>query len=146
MGASGWSYVVPFQGDPATALTALREQAFVDGDLFWDDDDDYLGPKPTSLAELDALRETEAFWEVGAHSILDMDRIIGAADEDHDGTVRQLPEAEAREVFGTATPTREQFLQAEAAIPDIRRWSGRYQLLYAGDRPSEIAFWGFSGD
>jgi hypothetical protein len=146
VGASGWSYVVTYEGDPAAELAALRETAFAEDDLFWYDDDDPRGPKPATLAELDSLRETEEYWEVGAHSILDMDRIIASGDEDHDGTVRQLPESEAQELFGTTTPTREQFEQVEERIPDIRRWSGRYQLLYSDDKPTEIAFWGFSGD
>jgi len=146
VGASGWSYVVAYEGDPAAALAALRERAFAEGDFVWDDVDDYLGPKPATLGDLDALRETEEFWDVGVHSILDMDRIIGSGEEDHDGTVRQLPEAEAREVIGTARPTREQFQQIEESIPDIRRWSGRYQLLYRDGKATEIAFWGVSGD
>jgi hypothetical protein len=145
LGASGWSYVVAYEGDPAAALAALRARAFADGDFFWDEDDS-RGPEPTTLAELDALRESEEFWEVGAHSILDMDRIIASNEADHDGTVRQLPESEVRQLFGTPTPTREQFQQVEDRIPDIRSWSGRYQLLYRDGKPIEIAFWGFSGD
>jgi hypothetical protein len=146
VGASGWSYIVAYEGDPAAALAGLRERTFADEDFYWDDEDDYLGPKPATLADFDALRETEEYWEVGAHSILDVDRVIASDAEDHDGTVRQLPEAEAHELFGTTSPTREQFLRVEEAIPDIRRWSGRYQLLYRDGKPTEIAFWGFSGD
>lgn len=144
MGASGWDYVEPFEGDPHQSLTRLREQVLTSGDYYWDDD--YLGPRPESLDELDQLREEEEFWEVGTHSILDVDRVIAPTDEDHDGTVRRLPADEAIAVFGTAEPTREQFIARKDELPQYRSWSGMYQLLHRDGVPHEIAFWGFSGD
>jgi hypothetical protein len=134
-----------YHGDPAAALAACREQTFAQGDFFWYPEDDPRGAKPATLAELDVMGEREEFWEVGTHSILDVDRIIPSSDENRDG-IRQLPAAEARELFGTATPTREQFEQVEDRVPYVRRWSGFYQLLYSDEKPTEIAFWGFSGD
>ena len=35
MGASGWSYFVPYQPDLQAALDALRAQVLADGDYWW---------------------------------------------------------------------------------------------------------------
>ncbi|MEU4194169.1 hypothetical protein AB0E69_19905 [Kribbella sp. NPDC026611] len=143
MGASGWDYVVAYDGDVAAALVECRTRTFADGDLYWDED---LGDKPATLAELDVLREDEEFWEVGTHSILDMDRVVGSDDEDYEAAVRELPEMVAREMFGTAAPSRAEFEAAGSGLPYPQRWSGYYQLLYTDGKPTEIAFWGVSGD
>lgn len=144
MGASGWDYVEPYEGDPSQSLTRLRNRVLAESDYYWDDD--YLGPRPASLDELDQLREEEEFWEVGTHSVLDVDRVIAADDEDHDGTVRELPEDEAISIFGTAEPTRDLFIARRNELPNHRQWSGLYQLLHRDGAPTEIAFWGISGD
>ena len=147
MGRSGWDYVVAYRGDPAAALEQLRAATLSSGDYFWDEtSEEYIGPRPGSLAELDALRENEEFWEIGTHSVLDVDRLIGSREPDPDGTVRQLTDEEAVGFFGTATPTRAQFEAAGDPMPDVEGWSGFYQLLFDGGRPTEIAFWGATGD
>lgn len=147
MGRSGWDYVVEYGGDPAAALEQLRTSTLAAGDYFWDEtSDEYIGPRPGSLAELDALRGSEEFWEIGTHSVLDVDRLIGSREPDRDGTVRPLTDEEAVRYFGTATPTREQFEAAGAPMPDVEGWSGFCQVLYADGRPTEIAFWGATGD
>ena len=147
MGASGWDYVVDLPegvpADPSAALVQLRERVLGESDFLWAD---WLGPRPTTLAELDAIRQTDEFWDEGTHSVLDVDRIIPSG-PDREAAVQELPADEAEEVFGTPTPTRAQF---EAAGVDLlpwgARWSGRYQLLHDGGRPTSIAFWGASGD
>ena len=146
MGASGWSYVVEYRGDPMAALAELRYTTLSRGDYFWDgDSEEHIGRRPASLAELDSLRETDEFWEIGTHSVLDVDRVVGG-DQDVEGTVRQLTAAEAREMFGTATPTRAQFEALSNGLPYGERWSGLCQVLYRDGHPTEIAFWGSSGD
>jgi hypothetical protein len=129
--------------DPAAALVELREQVLREGDFLWAD---WLGPQPGTLAELDAIRETDEFWDEGTHSVLDVDRVVGGDDPDGEGTVRPLLEQESIELFGTATPSREQFAAAELFDVDVERWSGRCQAVYDGDRPVAIGFWGVSGD
>jgi hypothetical protein len=147
VGRSGWDHIVEYRGDPAAALADLRAATLASGDYFWDDSsEEYIGPRPTSLAELDALRESDEYWEIGTHSVLDVDRLIGSREPDRDGTVRQLTDEEAVVFFGTSTPTREQFEAAAEPLPDVEGWSGFCQLLYADDRPTEIAFWGATGD
>jgi hypothetical protein len=146
VGASGWDYVAEYSGDPMAALQALREQVLASGDFLWDDENDYPAPRPSTLAELDEIRQDDDFWEVGTHSVLDVDRVVPSG-PDREATVQELPPDEARAAFGTTTPSRAQF---EAAGLDVlpwgERWSGRYQLLYDGGRPTHIAFWGASGD
>lgn len=144
MGASGWDYIQPYEGDAEIALTRLREHVLAAQDYYWDDD--YLGSRPTSLDELDELRAEEEFWEVGTHSILDVDRVIAADAEDHDGTVRELTAEECRSTFDTDRPSRGDFAAHQHDLPIDRRWSGYYQLLHNDGVATEIAFWGASGD
>ena len=147
MGASGWDYVVDLPGegpaDASTALIRLRGQVLREGDFLWAD---WLGPTPTTLEELDAVRDLDEFWEEGTHSVLDVDRVVGSDEADGEGTVRPLLPDEAADLFGTTTPTREQFAAAGVQWTDVERWSGRCQTLYDGERPVAIGFWGVSGD
>src|SRR3954471_22188383 len=110
VGRSGWDYVVEYRGDPAGALAELRAATLAGGDFYWEDEsEEQIGPRPETLADLDALRESDEFWEIGTHSVLDVDRLIASDERDGDGTVRLLTEQEAIDFFGTATPTRQQF-------------------------------------
>lgn len=147
MGASGWEYVIDASGagpaDAPTALVRLREQVLRGGDFLWGD---RLGPTPTTLAELDAVRDLDEFWEEGTHSVLDVDRVVGSDQADGEGTVRPLQPEEAAALFGTTTPSREQFAAADVQSMDVERWSGRCQPLYDEGRPVAIGFWGVSGD
>ena len=156
VGASGWDYFVPYTTDVAGALRDLQQRVLAADEFYWQDDeypdeDPYLPPKPTTLEQLATIKEAEEFWDVGTHSILDLDRVIGPGDEDHDGTLRPLAPSEAERVFGSPMPTRAQFDAVyEGGIGDIpfaRKWGGLYLVLAdeAGN-PSEIAIWGFSGD
>jgi len=151
LGASGWQYVVEapegWPVDLATALARLRAQVLADGDFFWDGtSEQHIGPRPASLAELEALRETEEFWEIGTHSILDLDRVIGSDEPPREAAVRPLTLPEAVQLFGTTTPSPAQFASTDVFETVDERWTGRCQVLYDGGRPVEVAFWGFSGD
>jgi hypothetical protein len=152
VGASGWDYFVPYTTDMAGALRDLQRDVFAADEFFWyDDDDPYPAPKPTTLEELDAIKQMEEFWDVGTHSILDLDRVIGPGDEDHDGTLRLMAPAEAERVFGSPMPTRAQFEAAYQGgmgdVPFARKWGGLYLVLAdENGQPAEIAIWGYSGD
>jgi hypothetical protein len=151
MGASGWQYVVeaPDGGpvDPGTALARLRARVLAEGDFFWDrTSEQHIGPRPASLDELDALRDTDEFWEIGTHSILDVDQVVGSDEPWREGAVRPLTTAEAEQLFGTTTPDRAQLAAVDVFGTVDERWTGRCQVLYADGRPAEVAFWGFSGD
>lgn len=147
MGASGWGYIIPL-ADPRAAFDAARRQTLAGGEFYpyWEDADD-LGGQPAGVEELDAVKEQEEFWEIGTHSILDMDRLMGPSDEDHDGTVRRLPDDLAIATFGTATPTLDQFIAVQRTdLPVRRRWSGFFIPIVHDGQATHVAFWGFSGD
>jgi hypothetical protein len=159
MGASWWSYVTRYHGDVAAALRELQERVFDEGDYYWWDEFGDYEPRPTSV---DQIRTDPERWTSGTHSILDIDRAVdttdprnGVSSTDH-GTVRPLAAASAARLFGTARPSRAQFegLAGDHANPrhnefisEVRaRWTGCYVLLYDGDTPAEVGFWGYSGD
>ena len=65
MGASLWSYMVDYQKDVQSALDALRERVFGEGEYYlpagW--------PRPDTI---DALYDEDEFYNVGTHTILDV--------------------------------------------------------------------------
>jgi hypothetical protein len=152
MGASHWEYYVPFQPDLDAALQALKARALANGEYWWLFDEWYDGspdlrlPRPKTLAEYDAALEVnENLQSEGTHSILDMERVIGPGEDAEPGTVEPVSPDEARDLTG-----RERLTRADVpVIQDLadERWFGRCAVLHdeCGE-PSEIYFWGFSGD
>ena len=148
MGASGWDYVVPFEPDPQSALTALCEATFAAGVYWWPYDD---RPRPGTIEELLA---DEWVAEGGTSSIIDCPRIrLGVPEDDAGwlnwhirGTVIPLSDAELERAVGTTRPTaaHREPLEAQA---DRARWTGRCTILYGADgQPENWYFWGHSGD
>ena len=162
MGASGWSYFVPYQADIDAALQALREQVFAQGAYYQPAkfyemllESGFSGsvadrlaaviaerralPPPRSIAELLERNGLE-----GTHSIIDIERI---AARPAIGAASPLRLDELISLCGTTTPTR-----AEVMLDKILsgyhspRGEARYFTVYAGGRPSELFFWGSSGD
>ena len=158
MGGSSWEYTVPFEVDVATTLAALHQQLFerefADG---W--------------ADLGELRQDEEFMgNIGTHTILDVHRIVDSSDApdwrsgDDYNTLRPLAPERIRHHFGTERPSRREYeaLRAAQQLPPFEprtpqspvtlddecqmRWTGRYLLLYDGAEPTDVAFWGYSGD
>jgi hypothetical protein len=147
MGASGWDYYVRYQPDIATAFAQLQDEILESGDFLWREE--WYGPRPTTRWQLSAIKDRDEFWEEGTHSILDMDRIIPAEDEDEEGAIRPLSTDEMEDNFGSTRPTESEFediYREFGEIVDVPRWSGRYAVLYEDDRPHQIAFFGISGD
>ena|SRR5438105_11340108 len=138
MGGSVWRYDVPFERDIRVALRALRDRVFRAGQ--------YLAPtgarKPTSIEDL-----LEMSGEIGTHSILD---IVDVAPQPRAGFVSPLSDAELIDAFGSERPARADVERALARIDAITlqrgRWTGSYVVLYDRDLPSEILFFGYSGD
>jgi hypothetical protein len=147
VGASGWSYFVPYQPDLNAALEALRHKVFTDGDYWWARGG--FG-KPASAYDnrpttLDELYGDEWVQESGTHSILDMFRVLADGEAPDYGTVAPVTREEAELHAGTAVLTREH-VDAIDYLAE-RRWFGRCAVLHDADgQPSEIYFWGFSGD
>ncbi len=149
----------PTGGDVAAALRELQEQVLRDGGYYWWDELGEHDPRPASL---EAWWASADRWESGTHSILDMDRVVAAADPpewrhiaDY-GAVRPLSADGAVRLFGTSRPSRAEF---EAVAGDYEspryeefmgevtmRWTGLYVLLHEGERAAEVGFWGRSGD
>ncbi|MEU3300983.1 hypothetical protein ABZ729_14325 [Streptomyces sp. NPDC006678] len=141
MGASGWDYSVPYQGDLGAAFAGLRRRVFDGHDYYWLGEDEGE-PWPSTEEE---LWEDEDVQEEGTHSILDIFRLIGPDEAEDCNTLRLVTDEEAFRLFGTRKPTR-------ADVPELidlpcQRWRGRCAVLH-DDRgmPQEIYFWGASGD
>ena len=159
MGASGWSYVTPLRGDVAESLRELRERVFRDREYWWRDEFEEDEPRPETI---EGLRASEHVKQSGTHSILDVDRVVGTSEppawnrwREDLGTVRPLAENRIVLHFGTARPARAQFQAlADPDAPGARafhdevkmRGTGLYVLLYDGGQPSDVGFWGYSGD
>ena len=143
MGASGWSYFVPYQEDVGKALEELRQREFEAGR--YNRLDEYWPEKrmPVSIDELMEWNETE-----GTHSIIDI--FWGVADEpgtDNFAMATPLSTDELMEFFGTQQPTHAMIVEHEDEVMDYRsRWEATYVIVYKDDQPDEIFFTGFSGD
>ncbi|MEV4414341.1 hypothetical protein [Catellatospora sp. NPDC049609] len=147
MGASGWDYVVAYQADLNAALQELQRRVFAEGDYWWVRGE--IG-KPAAAYENRPRTQQELFadeWvqESGTHSILDMERVLDDGEEPGYCTVQAVTAAEALRCAGTEVLTREHLPAIEGLAE--RRWFGRCAILHdALGTPTEIYFWGFSGD
>jgi hypothetical protein len=173
VGASGWDYRAPYAGSVAATLIAVQEQVLLGDEYIWpwesfDPEEVDEVPRPSSLADLNAAKQIEMFWEEGTHSILDMDRVIdagagagagaddddaGADDDAEFGAIRPLSPAELSEVFGSPQPSAADFERVYQPGPSgplgelmAERWTGRSLVIYKDGTPAEVHFWGFSGD
>ncbi len=151
MGASDWQYVVPYQDDLEAALHALRRKVFTEGDFISPAD---IGlPEPESLSDLMYQEMYEEFMGThGTHSIIDICHGVMPSDNgsQREGTIQPFTDKESQHLFGSAKPSRGDFDAADKAtlsgLVTGGRWTGRAVVLWVGDKPSEIAFWGYSGD
>lgn len=176
MGASGWSYFVPYQGDIQKALDELRERVFQSGD--------YFGGRPGAkrrYATIDALLRSKA--EDGTHSILDVGKISDTSKQNDVlegvdrrtlmrkmqnlmaddpagfmrraareeflsiGLVHPLSDEQLVKTLGSLKPERRAVeLAANTIGSSCSRGSGRYVVVYRDGVPDEIFFAGVSGD
>ena len=169
MGASGWSYYVPYQADVNKALQDLRQKVFEEGDYYkaWepaDIENEFVTAyyekfksegsepeEPQTIEELIELAATE-----GTHSIIDMEGVFLEAlpkgEEGEFGTVYPLSAEDLLELFGTDKPTRETIELVEKEDPGLlleytpAPQTGIYITFYNGDRPDGYFFSGYSGD
>ncbi|HZT42725.1 MAG TPA: hypothetical protein VFA07_11220 [Chthonomonadaceae bacterium] len=165
MGATGWTYWIPYQSDLDKALRELKEQVFARGEynkpFTAEDYLEILGEKadprlaralpsrasltpPQTIGEL--LRQCA---ESGTGSILDIERV---AAEPQFGAIAPLPNETLRNLFGTEKPTQEMVAQWAGRIPTIeeprlyRREQGIYVITYQGGEPNQVYIEGCSGD
>jgi hypothetical protein len=147
VGASIWLYRVLFRTRVADALEALQLRLLASGEYDWDP---HRGSRPTTLAELAAVRADEGFRSWGTHSILDLQQVVPSERTEQPATVRLLAAAEIRELFGTDYPTAPDFERRERdlvhrLVADVWGWHGLCTILYEEYTPIEYAFWGVSG-
>ncbi len=160
MGASGWSYFVPYQPDLNAALRQIQETVFRSGDYFrparfyrqmlergaiskdrfyelvqraGDD------TRPATMQELIELRGKQ-----GTHSILDMRYV--SPDRDL-CTISALMPHEYRRLWRTLHPTHEMAAAKIDELTSLRgAWQGVYAIIWRGEKEHEILFCGMSGD
>ncbi|MEU4622346.1 hypothetical protein AB0G04_20565 [Actinoplanes sp. NPDC023801] len=148
MGASGWSYYVEYQPNLSKALAELRTRVFEDGDYWWAEPYEFgesAKSFPNRPRTEDELWSSESVQESGTHSILDMREMVRPGEQPTFGTVEPVSEAEALQCAGVTRLTRAHVAQLQELM--LERWLGRCAVLHddAG-QPSEIYFWGYSGD
>jgi hypothetical protein len=150
MGASGWEYYVPYQVDVTAALRDLQAQVFERGEIVWHGE--WKPGRSLIPATLDELWQDQWAQTEGTHSILDVDRVIDPHDYTGDMmTVRPLTDDEVQTCIGSDKPTRADFERAyqDGGLVELiaERWNGCCTVLFADDgEPTEIVFWGISGD
>lgn len=165
MGASGWSYIVPFQEDINQALQELRQQEFAAGKYYRPgtfiemalnrnivaaDEREQLEAALKSLNALPAPLTIEELFEQngesGTHSIIDIFSVSAAPEF---GTVSPLSDEELMEIFGHARPHIDEVLE-ESKLEELydrrERWEGLYVICYTNNMPMQIFFCGCSGD
>lgn len=161
MGASLWSYLVPYEANISSAFSRLQGDVFARSEFY--------ARKDTRFGSIEELREAQA--EDGTHSIIDMLRvvadtappppgpaalaeellaaIVGAASRY--GTVFQMSDQELQKCYSTTTPSRNTIECNESSAHSLcERGNGRYALVFddEGDKttPTWIYFVGVSGD
>ncbi|MGW1496411.1 hypothetical protein [Streptomyces sp. NPDC002402] len=144
MGASRWSYFTPFQQSAQVALNDLREAVFARHAAYY---------REAGVETLAALMASGWLEEEPAHSVLDVERVVRCEEgAEEPGDVRVVKAAEVVELFGTAQPMREVVEQAlkrasDGWFPPFDRGSGCCTIVYGAEgRPTELCFWGFTGD
>ncbi|MGC4772600.1 hypothetical protein ACLQ25_26965, partial [Micromonospora sp. DT44] len=101
----------------------------------------------TSSAPLSTspISNTDTYRILVEITSLDMSRILADGEEPGYGTIRPVVEAGAFEYLGARKLTRSH-VEALEPLAD-RSWFGRCAVLHDADgNPSEIYFWGSSGD
>lgn len=164
MGASAWSYFAPYERDPLNALEALRWKVFRAGE-YWKSDrvslefdefidhDANIWDDPHSLAIWEAwyaevVSELEAYvgspdelrrhnGSQGTHSIIDIT---------HPKQLHALSADALTRLFATEKPSREDVARVDVLASTVGRNHCTYFTVYEADEPSELFFFGFSGD
>ncbi len=161
MGASGWTYFVPYQLDINKALQELRQREFEAG-AYYRPLEIHLGleeygslSEEALTARIEAAKKAEprpptiqdllkANGEGGTHSIIDIEEISDVPDF---GKAAQFTYQELLQLFNTDKPTHNMIEKSREMLEGFRRrWEGIYIVVYKDDRPDEIFFAGHSGD
>lgn len=155
MGASSWVASSGSYTAPDAALEAAQLRVIQSGEYIWpweEMDPDYVDesdliPRPDDVHQLRLAKDLEEYWEVGTHSVLDLN---GASEPEGGFAVaRALSMAEVRSLFGTDRPS---IHDANGLTHDFlasavdASWGGVFCVVFERDQPAELVFWGISGD
>jgi hypothetical protein len=132
MGAEPWSCFTGHDSNLQRALDRLRDEEFRAGRFR------YAEENPTSIEEALEIADAD-----GTASILDIERITAEPDF---GCAAPFTPAELREYFGSERPSLADVERAMEYWDDMERGQARYAVVYAGGKPSEIYFAGYSYD
>jgi hypothetical protein len=145
MGASMWHYFVPLRPNVRTAFRELQDQVLRDREYY---EGVHKFVQFSSRSELIAARNVEAFWDVGTHSILDMELLVKAGSAPEPGLVIAQSPADTGRLMGSERPTKADFLRYYENLPGMPGppWTGMVTVLFDDDEPHELVFWGASGD
>jgi hypothetical protein len=153
VGGSAWDYFTPYQQDVSAALAAAHERAFSEGDYFWLYDGRWGSPERPRPSTVEELWQDEGVRHSFTHSVLDIFRVVGEGEEPEVCAARPLTAEEITRVLSSSWPTRADFERTyEKAYEELDsliedRGYACYTVLYDAQRhPSEIVFWGVTGD
>lgn len=141
MGATPYTYFVPYEPNIRTALNKLRMKTFQNKEFHGAEFDP---PTPEAAVALTG--------EVGTCSILD---IFDISDRPAIHRAAPLSAEECEDYFGTPKPTKDMVLGTEEIpddqvrgidemMDDLVRGEARYIIVYDNDGPNEIYFVGYS--
>ncbi len=161
MGSTYWVYFAPYQSDIEKALQSLREEVFRRGrfeyhigralDLSriegWDAAGSAIFQEMVNAAReraktIDGL--LEIVGDSGTHTILDIQHVSKAPGYSF---ITQATREELLAWFGTEKPSKESIsvlVQDYEYLIDCHH--NCFVILYDGDQPSEICFFGVTGD
>jgi len=147
MGGHPYWYLVPYEKSVTSALDKLRKREFAAGrynpviPFLEFDEPAFSAQRPGAQhASIDAAIDDAA--EDGTRSILDIAHVSKRADY---GTATPVSTTRLRALYGTDRPTRE-MVAGHEFFDDIDRGKCVYVVVYAGGKPSEILFAGYSYD
>jgi hypothetical protein len=164
MGASAWSYFAPYQRDAFAALEALRWKVFREGDYFKSsrvflDFDEFIEHDPSIWGDEHSLGIWEAWY---AEVVEELREHVGSPDalRWHNGSegthsiiditwrsqLHELSSDAVKQLFGTTKPTRDDVTKVDVIASTVGRNHCAYFNVYLEGEPSEIFFFGFSGD
>lgn len=140
MGAMPWEVYTAYEPDLNEMLVKLRHRTFLS---------EYAQGQSLSPEEIDegiaeVIEQADAD---GTCSILDIEIISTKPGEFDHGEAHPLTEAQLVEFYGTLKPSKELVEDRRSRLYDIiDRGMAVYVLLYDGDTPSGVAFYGYSYD
>jgi hypothetical protein len=145
MGASMWHYFVPLQSNVRHAFRELQERVLKDRAYY---EGVHEVVQFASRGELIKARAGERFWEVGTHSILDMELLVKAGSVPEPGLIIAQSPADTNRLMGSERPTKADFLRYYENLPSMPGppWTGMVTVLFDNNEPHELVFWGASGD